>query len=163
MPTPLNPPTPDWVAELDRRLRGLPDRPAPATLIPGVLERIRSVQAAPWWHRAWWAWPKPVQAGSLLLCSGALAVLMFLSTRVYDAALDSYLLAAGQEFLAQVQYVGRTLAAIEAAALSLFCQPGVMACHAIAAFWIVLYLVCVGLGTALYRLARLPHSPLGAS
>ncbi|MBI5882087.1 MAG: hypothetical protein HZB91_03165 [Elusimicrobia bacterium] len=52
---------------LAKRLKALPALKAPATLLPRVLAAAKGL---PWWKRAWWTWPAPLQlayAGLLAL------------------------------------------------------------------------------------------------
>jgi hypothetical protein len=52
-------PHPDLELEMaiDRELRSLPDRPAPASLAPRVLQAIAERQRLPWWRKSFTHWP----------------------------------------------------------------------------------------------------------
>ena len=49
-----------------RRLRGLPEPKAPATLLPRVLREVEQVVRRPWYRRAWRRWPVGWQAISIV-------------------------------------------------------------------------------------------------
>jgi hypothetical protein len=54
---------------LHRKLRELPDLPAPPTLVPRVLAAIHA-RAQAWWRRAWWDWPLLAQAAFVAVALG---------------------------------------------------------------------------------------------
>lgn len=61
---------------IDRELKALPPRKAPATLIPSVLAALRADALRPWWRKAWPSWPRRVQvlamaAGVVWACAVA--------------------------------------------------------------------------------------------
>lgn len=149
----------DREVELEERLRELPDLPAPRTLIPGVMARLQARAAAPWWRRSWWAWPRPVQALSVVLSSVAILLLNLLYVEVRDAVAAAYLHVAVQDWLAQFEPVWRLLSALSTAAELVLQRLCGAACVYLMAAGLAVYLVCVGLGTMLYRLvqpARIP-------
>lgn len=43
---------------IGRELCQLPDPQAPQTMMPLVLQKIQALQAAPWYRRPWFEWPK---------------------------------------------------------------------------------------------------------
>jgi len=59
-----------WAHE---ELRRLPDCPAPAEVMEGVLRQLKLRQSRPWWQRSLWQWPASVQRMSLTLL-GALGL-----------------------------------------------------------------------------------------
>ncbi|MCP5527240.1 MAG: hypothetical protein H7A47_10605 [Verrucomicrobiales bacterium] len=142
----------DWEAQLEERLRNLPDRPAPRTLIPGVMARLRALEAAPWWQQSWWAWPRGVQAMSVILSSGAILLLNLLFVEVREALAASYLHVALQDWTAQFEPVWRMLGALSTAAELVLQRLCGAACVYVMAAGLAVYLACVGLGTWLFRL-----------
>jgi hypothetical protein len=47
--------------EIDRELKALPERSAPATLVSRVMAAIELRKALPWFRRAWHTWPGSLQ------------------------------------------------------------------------------------------------------
>jgi hypothetical protein len=61
---------------VDRRLKALPPRRAPGTLLPAVMLAVKAAAARPWYARPWRAWPSGWQVASVaallaLLAGGA--------------------------------------------------------------------------------------------
>ena len=54
-------------AQIDRELKSLPLLAAPPTLAPRVMTLVASRAVAPWYRRAWQAWPVALQAASLVV------------------------------------------------------------------------------------------------
>jgi hypothetical protein len=143
----------EWEQKLHRELDTLPELDAPATLIPGVLDRIRATEALPWYRAAWWQWPAAVRAASVGLAVLVLAGLGWLSGTFGGFDLGSQFLQAWGEFreavAAAVDAGGRVLGSF-----AYFWQEhGQMLLLAVAAFLAATYLTCVAAGTALYQLA----------
>lgn len=143
----------DWEAWLDRRLRELPDRPAPASLAPRVLAAVAARARRPWYRRPWLEWPRPVQAASLLAVSFALGALTF-------ALLHLGELAAAESLGAQLRVWWAPVEALAAALGSVVEAVGVLARHLQPRVWlglgglaVLMYGTCLSVGTLLYRLA----------
>lgn len=62
---------------IDRELRGLPDRPAPETLMPRVLQAIAARQSLPWWRKSYVHWPPFARWFFLVASSGLAAFLAY--------------------------------------------------------------------------------------
>jgi hypothetical protein len=62
-------PDPELETFIHRRLRELPDLPAPQTLAPRVLAALQA-RAQAWWRRAWWDWPLAAQSAFVALALG---------------------------------------------------------------------------------------------
>src|SRR5690349_20449543 len=62
---------------IHRELRQLPERPAPDTLLPRVLQQIQARAQKRWWQRSWTHWPFAVQLASLPLMLGSVAAATF--------------------------------------------------------------------------------------
>ena len=63
---------------IDRRLKALPGRRAPASLLPAVMAAVRLAAARPWYARPWASWPAGWKAASvvaLVVLVAGLAVL----------------------------------------------------------------------------------------
>ena len=65
---------PNLEAFIHDRLRRLPPRSAPSSLAPRVLAAIQARTAPAWWQQAWWQWPLAAKAALVVLALIALAV-----------------------------------------------------------------------------------------
>lgn len=63
------------------RLRRLPLPRAPETLLPRVLAAVQAWAQRPWYARAWFTWPAPLQLGSVI----ALVLLFLLTALILPA------------------------------------------------------------------------------
>jgi hypothetical protein len=64
---------------IDRELQALPTPRAPHTLLPRVLAAAERLAMRPWYSRAWFTWPRPLQ--------GAFAAVLLLGVGLASAAL----------------------------------------------------------------------------
>jgi hypothetical protein len=159
MNTPPPPPEPRWVADLDRRLKDLPPRRAPATLAPRVRAALRARAAQPWYGRAWWQWPPAARALSLLIFSSLLGGLTWVGLNAGRSDLGTALGTRVADTLASVAPLWALLATlVEAMARVLQCVP-LAAWAGALAFFAAMYLATIGLGTALYRIALPQRNP----
>jgi hypothetical protein len=132
-------------------LKNLPFSKAPAALAPRVLSILAARASLPWWHRAWWDWPLAAQATFLLV---ALAIAGGFSggTLILDQRAAAYSQQA-TERLAPIAGLGDTgMTLVNALGLlwEKAAQPFVLHGVVLAG---VLYLICLGLGTACVRYA----------
>jgi hypothetical protein len=139
---------------LDAELKRLPPLKAPATLAPHVMSLLGARARQPWWQRAWWNWPLAPQVAFLLL---TLAIVSALSGGGVwlDAGLDRCSEQVTDR-LGAVASVWETLVALGGAATVVWenaAQP-LLLCALILGG--VLYLFCVGVGTACVRSASKP-------
>jgi hypothetical protein len=130
---------------LDRTLRELPLRRAPATLEARVCGELARRSARPWWRRSFAQWPLPARAAFLVLC----AVLIRLAFMGGSAAV------AGVHSLPWARQAGVLVASLAnlTAAIARISPPawlyeGLAVCG-------VLYAVLFGLGAVLYRMLYL--------
>jgi len=80
---------------VERRLKALPPRRAPGTLMPAVMREVRARAERPWYARPWFTWPAGWQTASivaLVLVVGTVAAL----TPVLQPAMAPVLAWAGQ-------------------------------------------------------------------
>lgn len=150
-PTPHSPGE-DWEAWLDRQLRQLPDRPAPASLAPRVLAAVTARARRPWYRQPWFAWPRGAQVVALLVLSGALGSLTYALLHLEDFAVAETLAAQFAAWWAPAE-------AVRAAAHALATTLSLLARQVSGTVWLALgglaalmYAVCLALGTVLYRL-----------
>ena len=78
---------------IDRELRQLPDRQAPATLLPRVMAAWVERQRRPWWRQSFSHWPGAARIGFLVLTTALTALLAYfvlgLTNGVSPAALGA--------------------------------------------------------------------------
>ena len=133
---------------LDRTLRELPQRRAPATLEYRVLGELRRRAALPWWRRSFAHWPLLARALFLAIC-GASIRLALLGGDTAAAGVRSFSWA---RQLGTLAASGGNLAALLArTAPPLWLYDGIAVCG-------VLYAILFGLGAAAYRTLYLQPS-----
>ena len=132
---------------LDRELPRLPMLSAPQTLAPRVIAAIRAKAAGvtvPWWLQSWLAWPLYARA-ALFAAALLIASIFFSGSVVLDDQMRSY---ASQNPLANL--LG-DFAAIGNAIALLWQKIGQPLFLTRIVVCVALYVVCVGLGTAMFR------------
>jgi hypothetical protein len=138
---------------IQRELSKLPERPAPRTLIPGVLAQIRARERKSWWQNPWTQWPLSLQLASLpFLLAGLAGAVMGVSV-LWDSLLGK----------SSFDPVSNALGSLSAAwnVLTVLGNAVVVLGRAAGQEWLLLalfiplsmYLACVGLGTLCYRTA----------
>jgi len=143
-------PDPNLEALIDAELKKLQPIPAPARLVPQVLSILEARAQAPWWQRAWWDWPLSARAAFIVL---SLALVVAFSgggfvfgnefTVYSHRATDSLTLGGRFEesFAPLTNAAGLLWEKGRSFALCALAMAGVM------------YLACLGLGTACVRSA----------
>lgn len=144
----------DWERELDRRLSQLPDLEAPDTLIARVNAALTARVAIPWWQGPWWVWPVPARIASFLLLAASVGLLGFVYLEVRQAVLASYWQSAMAEWRTTFDPLVQFLAALGRAAEIVARHLCGKVCMVLAGVMLTLYLLTVGLATALYRTLR---------
>lgn len=139
---------------IQRELSSLPEQQAPETLIPKVLAQIRERAKRHWWQRPWIQWPFAIQVASApFLMSGAVGTF-------YGLSWIWGLLATGME-LESVSSALSVAGALWEVVLVLGNALLVLS-QTIGQQWLLLaifvplimYLACVAIATACYRVAR---------
>lgn len=144
---------PGWEAELDRKLRSLPDRPAPRTLIPRVLTALHAQAVLPWYRRPWWNWPPAAQVLSLLVLSGLLGMATWLVIHAGRVDWAAAFMDDAKRWLAPLAPVWSLLSALAGAVALVLKGAGGWVPAAGTGLCLVMYLSCIGLGTVFYRVA----------
>ncbi len=102
----------DLERRIDRELKALPAPVAPRTLVPRVMAAVAYADRAPWYSRAWLAWPRAAQAASVLLLAALGAAAWFAMPSVLAWA--DAVVPAGAPLVAKVSlatdWAGRVLA-----------------------------------------------------
>src|SRR5688572_11874661 len=134
---------------LDRELHHLPPFTAPRSLAPRVMAAVRAkaaAVAAPWWLQSWAAWPMYARA-ALFVAALLIATIFFSGSVVLD---DQMRTIASQSpltnLLGDVATIGNTVALL----WQKIGQPLFLTRIAVC---VAMYFVCVGLGTAMFRVA----------
>jgi succinate dehydrogenase/fumarate reductase cytochrome b subunit len=139
---------------LDGQLKQLPDRPAPASLMPRVLEALRTQAHLPWYRQAWTYWPRLAQASSLLVLSFLLGALTYAALHFPELAAADDLGARLQTWLAPLAALWSVVQALGSVAAALCHKAGGWLCLGLGIASVTAYLSAVGAGTVLVRLAR---------
>ena len=141
-------PDPQLEELIARRLRQLPERSAPATLIPRVLAALEA-QRLPWWQRAWPAWPRPAQAAALLLALLVAALMTYGSWSATDR-FEPRWLEVGDHF-APVSWLGETVASLANALAVLLRSSQSWLLYGVVPL-AAMYAICLALGRPRFRL-----------
>jgi hypothetical protein len=149
-------PDPNLEAFIDGHLRQLPPLRAPSTLAPRVLAAIQARAARPWWRQAWWDWPLSAKAALAALVLAILGVatggnLFFEQGLQWSSQLLPARVAGWSALSEGALALVNTLSVVWSKLL----QPVVLG--ALLAL-LLLYLMCLGGGAALARLAPAPLS-----
>ena len=134
---------------LDRTLRELPPRRAPASLEARVFNELERRAALPWWRRSFMHWPAPARIAFLVI-SGALVTLVFAGGATAVASLRTLLESGAPSFawahqIAAFMVSAGNLITLLARTLPVtWLYQGIVGCA-------VLYAVLFGLGAAAYR------------
>ena len=143
-------PTPDFEKLerlIDRNLRALPDREAPAALEERVLLALGRRAALPWWRRAYPQWPAVLRyAFNALLAAAVGGVLGLVRSQIPARALSD--LALHFPWIAFLQSIGASLVETARAVFDSIPTAWLYGLGAVAA---VSYGVLFGLGAACYR------------
>lgn len=146
-----------WVEALDRELKSLPDHQAPPTLIPSVLAAIEARSARPWYKQSWVSWPVGVR---LVVTAVSLLVIAASAWSWADIVSNLGVFGSVEETISDFVYIAgavMNLAYLVVNAvitgLARTYSPFLLG---IAIVLIAMYLACIGCGTLLYRLARIP-------
>jgi hypothetical protein len=139
--------------EIERELRGLPDLEAPATLAPRVLKAIVHRTAVRWYNQPWQYWPMPLRVTALALLSVMFGGLTIASWQLTRAAGMSAALQEVAGVFSGLTTVWNLVTVLLGSVVVVFKHLGtgfMIGCVVLAACG---YAVCVGLGTAWWRLA----------
>jgi len=148
-------PHPDEELEhlIDRELRRLPDRPAPGTLMPRVMQAIAARQATPWWQKSFVHWPLPARLAFLTGSSTLAALLGYLVWGLSSGVTLGALGAEIRPWLSGLSVIRSILETLGSAALVLAKSAGPWLMWAAITIAAVSYLTTIGLGTVCWRLA----------
>lgn len=136
---------------LGAELKKLPLLSAPTSLVPRVMAILATRQALPWWQRSWWDWPLAAKAAFLLIAV-AIAGAFGSGGVLVDQGVVNYSQQM-TERLGPASTLWDTAVSLRTAAGHLWAQAAqpLLVTLLIAAG--MLYLICVGVGTAFVRSA----------
>jgi hypothetical protein len=142
----------DLEREVGLGLRSLPDVPAPASLLPRVMAAVHAWSVRPWYERAWFTWPIPLQIASCTVLTALVTGAVLLSP-----ALDEGLRGLAQPLAGPVQsYVNEITGDVAGgvgalrSVWSALIQPLLLAASPVVA---LMGALCATLGLALSRFA----------
>ena len=140
-------------AEVDRRLKALPELAAPASLSTRVMAMIVQRANLPWYRQSWPAWPVPVRILTLAISLALFGTLCF-------AGWEASQLPSVANGLAKVSSVSSVVGAVWNA-LSLLLEALLLGIEHLGTWFVlgclgiitVAYGTCVGLGSVYLKLA----------
>jgi len=140
---------PKLEALLGEELKMLPALSAPTSLVPRVMAILAARHALPWWQRSWWDWPRAAKA-AFLLVAVAIAGAFGGGGVLLDQGVVNYSQQV-TERLAPASTLWDTALSLRTAAGLLWARAAqpLLVTLMIAAG--LLYLICVGVGTAFVR------------
>jgi len=140
-------------AGIRRELEALGELEAPPEIARRVMRVIGQRAAAPWYHRAWQAWPLGLQAGSL---AGLVAVFVLLCFGAAQLARFATLTPAAHEvsgWFSLANAAWRAVTTLTNAVGLAFQSLGPTVLIGGAILLLFCYATCLGLGTIYWRLA----------
>ena len=148
-------PHPDLELEqaIDRELRSLPDRPAPASLAPRVLRAIAERQRLPWWRKSFTHWPAPARLLFLVASTCLAGLLVYLAVGLSSGATLATLGTEARELAVSFGILRRLGDALGGATLTLARAAGPWLGWSLVTIAGISYLTTVALGTVCWRLA----------
>jgi hypothetical protein len=142
---------PQLEAFIHDRLRQLPPHAAPRTLVPRVRAAIQASADHAWWLRPWWQWPLAAKAALVLIALASLAVVSAGSALLGDG-FRTYGPRVAERVGALANWWGGVATHFDGPSLywQQYVEPLLVPALLGA---LALYLVSMGCGTALVRLA----------
>lgn len=139
---------------IHRELQKLPERRAPETLIPRVLAAIQAQAERPWWRQSWSAWPPKMQLLFLTVSLSLFGLALMGGSLWWESAGLSGMPQQIGHWLRSLQPLWDVAVTLANAVLVLvrasLGHPGVILALI---FCLLMYVACLGLGTACYRVA----------
>ena len=133
-------------AEIDRRLKRLPELPAPLALAGRVMARIDERARLIWYRQPWQHWPLLPRIASFILLASVFAMVCYLADNLPSSRVSLPLGSRAQQALT---FLGSLK-------LALFGWVGQINSNYLIGFGVavgVSYLLIIGLGVALFRIA----------
>lgn len=150
----MNPEADDKLEKLiHSELAKLPELKAPETLIPRVLEAIRSNASKPWWQRSWFHWPFGARMTSIGFACAVLALILVSLSMLWQNASGAAPLGMVLDWLTPFAVVGDILSTLAGAALMTLSWIGKLWLALGLTIAFLMYVSCVGIGTICFRLA----------
>lgn len=134
----------------NRELRNLPPWKAPSSLAPRIMAIVRAkalAAEAPWWMQSWSAWPMYARA-ALFIAAILIASLFFSGSVVLD---DQVRTIAAPTWFANIVDQFTTFGSTIALLWQKVGQPLFLTRLVVC---LVMYFLCLGLGTAMFRVVR---------
>jgi hypothetical protein len=138
---------------IHQQLMKLPERTAPATLIPRVLRRIERRQHC-WWLRPWGTWPFSAKLFSLPLMIGCLGMFSLGLKAFSGLPLGAWIMSGAEDLLRPLTSIWDLTLTLSNAfwvALQSFNQPIVWV--GVVSVVFLMYLTCLAVGTMCVRVA----------
>lgn len=139
-------------AQVDRVLKRLPGREAPATLLPRVLQAVARQAALPWYRRPWITWPGALQGVSLAGLAALFAALCYAGWQLPNLPALAEAARGVREWFSAVNVAESTLAALGRAALYCAQHLGPLFIGGCVMAAVIGYACCIGFGTLYVRL-----------
>jgi len=136
-----------------RELKKLPDLPAPETLVHRVMLSVHERQRRSWWQRSWLNWPLGVQMVSLAILVISAGLVSYLFGAAWNGLNVASISTRLTEWLSTYAPVWEAVRALGGAILMSLQKVGQPVLFAAVGSLLLVYFLCVGLGTVCFRLA----------
>jgi len=141
----------DWNLTLDRALRNLPERSAPADLMPQVMAKIRSLKEEGEQTQSWWQWPLWFRIPACALTLVLIALGSFYMTQVYETRVGPGL---ERIFSACRSVLEAFINVLPDLGIGINLEIFQYSLLAIGLLSAAMYITCISVGTLIYRTVR---------
>ncbi|MDX1953544.1 MAG: hypothetical protein SFY81_15335 [Verrucomicrobiota bacterium] len=139
---------------IDKHLKALPERQAPESMIPGVMAKLQERANRPTWQKPFIEWPRGFQMFFAVAMLGLLVGATFLCAKFWPELPTERVSATLGGWFGKWTVLWDALDALGRAGLLVMKSVGTIGMICFFAFCTVMYLSCVGMGVAWYRIAQ---------
>jgi hypothetical protein len=146
-----NQPSENWDKALDRALKNLPERPAPADLVSQVMSKVNTNTTMKLSRHLWWRWPLWLRLPAGILLPALIVWLSLLGTRFYETRMSPALSRSVDICRTVFESMTEAFTGIQ---FGFDGDTYRIIFFAVSLLMLGMYLTCIGVGTFIYRTVR---------